>query len=118
LTLFRDNVRFSKEKVDQDYGKVKYGVSRIVVFQVKDQKIEVLSNAFHSKQTATAEFKVDNEEFFVYVECDYHVKVSLDLTISCYSSKPVLIEFLKSVQEKLWDDKSKSLLYALLGSYA
>lgn len=118
VTLLRDNVRFSKEKIDQDYGKVKYGVSRIVIFQIKNQSIEIIGNAFHSKQTATTEIKVDNEEFFIYVECDYYVKGSLDLTISCYSSKPVLVEYLKKETEKLQADKNKELLTALIGSYA
>jgi len=104
--------------VDQDYGKVKYGVSRIVVYQVKDQQIQVLSNAFHSKQTATTEFKVDNEEFWVYAECDYHVKTSLDLTLSCYSSKPILIEYERVRSEHIMGDEKKLLLTALLGSYA
>jgi len=120
ITLFRKNVRFFTDKNQDDFGSIKYGVSRIIIFQVNKAtgRLEVLGNGFHAKQSAFAEINVDNEEFFIYVECEYFIKDNLDLTISCYSSKPLVMDYLKKETKKIREDSNKELLTSLLASFS
>jgi len=103
-----------------DLGKVKYGVSRIIIFQVnpKNNQVEVLNYGFHAKQSAFTEIRVDNPKFFIYIECDYCLKDNLDLTISAYSSKPVVIDYQADLTKAIQTDNTKQLLTALLASFA
>jgi len=121
ISLFRMNIRFFADKNShEDFGTIKYGVSRIVIFQKNKVtgNLEILGYGFHSKQTAFSEITIDNEEFFVYVECDYFLKKQLDLTVSCYTSKPVMLDYMETETNEMRQDNGKELLKALIASFA
>jgi len=112
---------YTTDKVD--IMKVKYGVSRIIAFQVdmQHQELEILGYGFNSKQSATVELTTKSEEeFYIYVEMDYNIKLAnnTDIILSAYSKKPIYFEYIKTGTQFIRDDVTKTFLTGLLAAFA
>ena len=120
ITVNRKNIKhWTNDK--QVVKNFKYGVQRIVVFEIsEDSQIKILGNSFSAMQTATAEINVNQPEFYIYVDNDYNTSLdyNFDCIISTYAEKPIHLINLEEQTQIIRNDKSKKLLKGLLLSFA
>ena len=111
ISLNRKNIRHLFPDSHISVLLPKYGVNRVICFQVKDNKeIEILNYGFNAKQTCYCDIKVDNPEFYVYVTLDYNESKNLDIILSSYASKPINFEFLEKETEKIRQDTKNTFM--------
>ena len=117
ISINRKNIKhFNHDK--QDIKNLKYGVHRVIAFEIIENDIKILGNSFGAGQSVTTEITVNNQEFYIYVDNDYNSKVNLDLILSFYSNTPVHCEFLKEQSTLIRNDSQQKFLTSQLLSYA
>jgi hypothetical protein len=84
-----EKLKGEKMREDSENTRIKYGIARITVFEIKDHnfnELKLLGTNFSCKQSVSAEFVSNQEEFYVYVEMEYDLIHNLDFCLSSYCS--------------------------------
>ena len=99
-----------------------YRITRIMIYEIKDHKLNELSpigmkTGFDTRLSTY--FKNSQEEFYAYLEIEYDPYNAYYFTLSSYASNPVYMQLFKESTELINTDNNRyDLLLALLCSYA
>lgn len=91
FSIHQKHARFFKDEKEKHF----YCLSRIIVCSLVDNKItEVISGDFSVKQTTFTEVWLEPGEYLIYGEIDFQKNSFEQMTISAYSSLPIVLDLL------------------------